>query len=169
MNVTEAIRARRSIRKYRDGDIPQEHLDLILEAAMTAPSARNTRPYEFAVVKSGDMRAKIAAISPNFGMIKQASVAIVVCGRPDLAVGTAHEFWVQDCSASTENILLQAKELGYGTCWCGTYPVQERAEAVKELLALQAPAVPFAVIALGVPDEDPPARGFYDKSRVKYY
>ena len=169
MNVTEAIRARRSVRKYRDGEIPQEHLDLILEAAMLAPSARNTRPYEFAVVKSKNMREKLAAISPNFRMLAQAAVTIVVCGRLDLAGGTAHDFWIQDCSASVQNILLQAKELGYGTCWCGTYPVPERTEAVKELLGLKNPAVPFAVIALGVPDENPPAKGFYDKTRVKYY
>ena len=169
MNVTEAIRARRSVRKYKDEEIPQEHLDLILEAAMMGPSAKNTRPYEFAVVRSRDMREKLAAISPNFRMLAQAAITIVVCGRPDLAGGTAHEFWIQDCSASVQNILLQAKELGYGTCWCGTYPVPERTEAVKQVLGLQEPTVPFAVIALGVPDEEPPAKGFYDKSRVKYY
>lgn len=169
MNVTEAIRARRSIRKYKKAEIPQEHLDVILEAAMMAPSAKNTRPYEFAVVKSDDMRAKLAAISPNFHMLANAGAVIVVCGRLDLAGGTAHEFWVQDCSAATENILLQAKELGYGTCWCGTYPVPERTQAVSSLLGMEEPAVPFSVIALGVPDEDPPAKGFYDKTRVKYY
>ena len=169
MNVTEAIRARRSVRKYKDEEIPQEHLDLILEAAMMGPSAKNTRPYEFAVVRSRDMREKLAAISPNFRMLAQAAITIVVCGRPDLAGGTAHEFWIQDCSASVQNILLQAKELGYGTCWCGTYPVPERTEAVKQVLGLQEPTVPFAVIALGVPDEEPPAKGFYDKTRVKYY
>lgn len=170
MNVTEAIRARRSIRKFTGAEIPQEHLDIILEAAMMCPSARNMRPYEFAVIKSNEIKDAIANISPNFKMILNASCAIAVCGRPDLEEGLGHEFWQQDCSAATENILLQALELGYGTCWCGTYPVPERVEGVRAALGItDENCIPFALIALGVPAENPAPRGFYDKTRVKYY
>ena len=169
MNVTEAIRARRSIRKYKKAEIPQEDIDKILEAAMMCPSARNMRPYAFVVVKSEEKRREIAAISPNFHMVSAAAAAIVVCGRLDIAAGLGHDFWLQDCSAATENILLQALELGYGTCWCGTYPVKERVDGVKKVLGLDsADVVPFSVIAIGVADENPPAKGFYDKSRVIY-
>lgn len=170
MNVTEAIRARRSIRKYKTAEIPQEDIDKILEAAMMGPSARNMRPYAFLVVKSEQKRRKIAEICPNFRMVSAASAAIIVCGRLDIAAGLGHDFWQQDCSAATENILLQALELGYGTCWCGTYPVKERVEGVKKALGINNDDIlPFSVIALGVADENPPAKGFYDKTRVMYF
>lgn len=170
MNVTEAIRARRSIRKFTGAEIPQEHLDAILEAAMLGPSARNMRPYEFAVVKSKEKRAEIAEISPNFKMLADAACAVIVMGRPDLEEGLGHEFWQQDCSAATENILLQALELGYGTCWCGVYPVPSRMEGIRAALNIEdKKCVPFTLIAMGVPAEHPAPRGHYDKSRVKYY
>ena len=166
MEVYKAIRERRSIRKFKEGEVAPEDLEKVLEAAMMAPSARNMRPYEFYVVKNGAKRAEIAAISPNFRMVKDAAAAIVVCGRLDIAAPLGYDFWVQDCAAATENILLQAKELGYGTCWCGTYPVEERVEKVSAALEAAKDTVPFAVIAIGVPDEKPAAKGFYDKTRV---
>lgn len=169
MNVTEAIRARRSIRKFTGAEIPQEHLDAILEAAMLGPSARNMRPYEFAVVKSKEKRAEIAEISPNFKMLADAACAVIVMGRPDLEEGLGHEFWQQDCSAATENILLQALELGYGTCWCGVYPIAERVAAIRRILGTGENSVPVSLIPMGVPAEHPAPRGHYDKSRVKYY
>ncbi|HIQ65691.1 MAG TPA: nitroreductase family protein [Candidatus Coproplasma stercoravium] len=170
MTVTEAIRARRSIRRYKDGEISDEHLKLILEAAMCCPSARNMRPYEFKVVKSAEKRRELSALSANFKMLATAACTVIVCGRPDLEEGMGHEFWQQDCSAATENILLQATELGYGSCWCGTYPVPERMAGVKRVLGItDENCVPFSLIALGIADEAPAARGFYDESRVKYY
>ena len=105
MTVTEAIRARRSIRRYKDGEISDEHLKLILEAAMCCPSARNMRPYEFKVVKSAEKRRELSALSANFKMLATAACTGIVCGRPDLEEGMGHEFWQQDCSAATENIL----------------------------------------------------------------
>lgn len=166
MNVTEAIRSRRSIRKYQKGAvIPQEHLDLMLEAAMMAPSARNLRPWEFIVVENQEVKEKFLEIQPYTQMMKSASLAIVVCGRPDLQEGCS-AYWPQDCGAAIENILLQAEELGYGTCWCGLYPAPGRAEAFQSLL--DTTAVPVAAIAVGVPEESPKARGFYDESKVRY-
>ena len=155
MNVTEAIRARRSIRKFTGAEIPQEHLDAILEAAMLGPSARNMRPYEFAVVKDRALLKELSEACPRWYMAEGAACVIIVFARPDLEEGLGHEFWQQDCSAATENILLQALELGYGTCWCGVYPIAGRVAAIRRIL--------------GVPAEHPAPRGHYDKSRVKYY
>lgn len=166
MNVTEAIRKRRSIRKYQEGvDIPQEDLDQILEAAMMAPSARNTRPWEFVVVENREVLNKFPDIQPYTRMTHTASLAIVVCGRPDLQQD-GNIFWPQDCGAAIENMLLQALELGYGTCWCGLYPAEERVRGFQALLDVE--SIPMAAVAVGVPAEEPQARGFYDKSRVKY-
>ena len=137
MNVTEAIRKRRSVRKYQEGaNIPQEDLDQILEAAMMAPSARNTRPWEFVVVENREVLNKFPDIQPYTRMMHTASLAIVVCGRPDLQQD-GNIFWPQDCGAAIENMLLQALELGYGTCWCGLYPAEERVRGFQELLDVE--------------------------------
>lgn len=167
MNTAETIRARRSIRKYKKGaDVPKEHVRLMLEAAMTAPSACNTRPWEFVVVETDTVKERIMAIHSHTQMLKTASLAIVVCGRPDLQESICPGFWPQDCGAAIQNLLLQAKELGYGTCWCGCYPIMERTAQLKELLDVT--SLPLAVIAIGEPDEDPAARGFYEEAKVKY-
>lgn len=167
MNVSEAIRSRRSIRKYRtETAVSREDIEKILEAGMMGPSACNTRPWEFVVVESREIKEKIMEIQPYTQMLKTAPIAIVICGRPDLQEGRCSEFWPQDCGASIENMLLQAKELGYGTCWCGIYPVEERVASMQALLSVS--SKPLAVIAVGEADETPKARGFFDASRVKY-
>lgn len=167
MNTLETIQSRRSIRKYKIGvKIPREHISRLLEAAMMAPSACNTRPWEFVVVESQELKEQIMKAMPFTQMLATASAAIIVCGRPDLQEGICPGFWPQDCGAAAQNILLAAKELGYGTCWCGCYPLANRVEAMQKVL--QVTSVPLAVIALGEADENPAARGFLDESRVKY-
>ena len=167
MNCSDAIRGRRSIRKYKEGlVIPDEDMHTILEAAMMAPSARNTRPWEFFVVTNREILEKFTEAHPYTTMLRTASAAIVVCGRPDLQEGVCAGYWPQDCGAAIENLLLQAKALGYGTCWCGCYPVMKRSEALQKILDVT--SIPLAVIAVGKADEVPKARGFYDASRVKW-
>lgn len=167
MNTSDAIRSRRSIRKYKKGSvIPKEHIRLLLEAAMMAPSACNTRPWEFVVVESEEIQEKITAIHPHTQMLKTASLAIVVCGRPDLQESICPGFWPQDCGAAIQNLLLQARELGYGTCWCGCYPVMDRVKQLQALLSVS--SMPLAVIAVGEADEEPAARGFYEEGKVTY-
>ena len=165
MQLSEAIQNRRSIRKFKTGiKIPREHIEKMLEAAMMAPSAVNSRPLEFAVAESEELKESLMRVHPSCPMLKTASAAIVVIGRPDLQPGRS--FWPQDCGAAIENLLLQALDLGYGTCWCGCYPVADRAEGVKKVIGTE--GVPVAIVAVGVPDEAPAARGFYDPSRVKF-
>ncbi len=168
MNTTQAIRARRSVRKYKPGAvIPQEHIDLMLEAAMHAPSARNSRPWSFIVVESAAARRKITEGTNGNWFLNDAALAVVVCGDHDaMPDGPAEGFWQQGCAAATQNLLLQATELGYGTCWCGVYP-GNRTPVVTEVLGIR-DAVPLAMIAVGVPDESPAAKGFFDKTRVRY-
>lgn len=167
MNTLETIRSRRSIRKYKPGvEIPKEDLKQILEAAMMAPSACNTRPWEFVVIENREILNRLMEVHPYVSMLKTASLAIVVCAKPELQYGICLEYFPEDCGAAAQNILLAAAELGYGTCWCGVYPNKEREEAVRDLIGVD--STPFAVIALGVADEAPAARGFYDESRVKW-
>ena len=167
MNTLEAIKSRRSIRKYKaDAAVPREIILQLLEAAMMAPSACNTRPWEFVVVESREVKERIRKAMPYTQMLQTAPVAIVVCGKPEVQKQVCPGFWPQDCGAAVENILLAAKELGYGTCWCGCYPLEKRVEDMKQILDVS--SVPFAVVAIGEADESPDARGFLDESKVKY-
>ncbi|MDR1787397.1 MAG: nitroreductase family protein [Treponema sp.] len=160
MTFTEALRARRSIRSYRAGDLTQAQIDALLEAAMLAPSANNSRPWDFIVVRSRETLDKIADLHPYAKMLKEAPLAIVICIRE------LSPFSPQDCGAAAENLLLAAADLGLGACWCGVYPRPELIAALQKTLGTE--AIPFNVIAVGYPNESPKQRGLYDASRVTW-
>ena len=167
MDCTQTIRARRSIRKFKPGEpVARGDIEKMLEAAMMAPSACNIRPWEFFVVENPDTKARLRAVHPYAPMLETASLAIVVCALPEAQQGRVSGFWALDCGAAVENLLLQAAALGYGACWCGCWPLEDRAQAVREVVGAQ--SVPVGLIAVGVPDEDPPARGFYEPGKVTW-
>lgn len=135
MFLEAGLLTRRSVRQFeKDREIPQSDIDDILKIAMYAPSARNTQPWEFVVVKDKKMRDKIAEVHPYAKFLKDASLAIVVCG--DTNQETAPGYWVVDTSIATENLLLACHGRGLGACWCGVYPNEERMNDLKELLKL---------------------------------
>ena len=166
MHFFDVLKNRRSIRQYTDEDIPTTNVELILEAAMLAPSACNTRPWEFYVISSEEVRYQLADVLPYAQHLKQAPLGIVVCGCPDKQKGKCSGFWPQDCGAAIQNMLLEAVNLGYGACWCGIYPNEELTGKVTELLQID--SVPVALVTLGVPNEEPNRRGFYDATAVHY-
>jgi len=170
--VNEIIKKRKSIRKYDpSGIVSDEQIKTMLEAAMLAPSAVNSRPWEFIVVRD---RAKLDAITEYHTytqMLKTAPIAIVVVANPKALHGNKvadMEFWQQDCGAAVQNILLQATDMNLGTCWCGLYPSQTIVDATSKLFDIPANRVPFAVIAVGVPNEPFGSRGYYDESKVRW-
>ena len=166
MNITEAILKRRSVRKYKKGhDIPETDIKTILNAAMHAPSACNSRPWEFVVIKSEEAKQKALKIHPYAKHLEDASLAILVCARPDLQQGIAQDYFPQDCGAAIENILLQSLELDYGSCWCGIYPKEDKVELFKKEFNLA--SLPLALVVIGVADDTPAEKGFYDEERVK--
>lgn len=131
---------------------------------MMAPNACNCRPWEFIVVREEELLSGIMQIHYYTRMLKTASLAIVVCGKPEAQDGVCVPYWPQDCGAAIQNLLLAAEELGCGTCWCGCYPDKERVEGLQKLLHVT--GVPMAVVAIGKADEKPVARGFYDEKQV---
>jgi nitroreductase len=166
-SVNPIIEARRSIRKYKaDAPVTREQLNRLVHAAMLAPSARNTRPWEFIAITRREILDEIARIHPYTQMCRTATAAIIVVAVP--ADGMPEGYFPQDCGAATQNILLEAVSMGLGTCWCGVYPRPERMDSLAKLLDIKEPKVPFNVIAVGVPDEAPPARGFFDESRITF-
>ena len=165
--MIKAIETRRSIRKYHaDKPVTKEQLKQLLEAAMLAPSARNTRPWEFIAVTCRKTLDEIVSIHPYAQMCKTATAAIVVVGVPQ--EDGLQGYFAQDCGAATQNILLEAVDMGLGTCWCGVFPREERIGPFSELFKIEAPKVPFCVIAVGVPDESPDKRGYYEEAKAQY-
>ncbi|MCL2487286.1 MAG: nitroreductase family protein [Oscillospiraceae bacterium] len=165
--MTDIIQNRRSIRRFQpDKPVTREQLDQLLTAAMLAPSACNSRPWEFIAVTDRALLDKIAAIHPNAKMCATATAAIIVVALPQQ--GRPEGYFPQDCGAATQNILLQAAALGLGTCWCGVYPRTDRMASIAELFSITAPKIPFCVIAVGLPDEAPERRGFFETGKVTY-
>ncbi len=166
-DVINTILARRSIRKYKDVPVPREILETLIKAAMAAPTAMNAQPWEFVVITEPktleDLRANLM-----FAKMK-APAAICVLGSERLMLGKAGiKFWVQDCSAATENILLAATSLGLGSVWVGIHPVVLFERTVKHTLNLPAGVTPLNLIYVGYPDEVKEPRTQYDEKRVHW-
>lgn len=165
MELREVILKRRSIRKFTEEIIPEELVQELLTAAMAAPSACNKQPWEFYVIRDEKTRKKLRGVSLFTRM--NATLMIVVAGNRKRAVSKKeNDFWIQDCAAATENILLTATDLGLGACWCGLYPMEGPVEKTRSILSLPEEIIPMALIQLGYPDQAPAARTQYDEKKV---
>ncbi len=161
-----AILRRRSIRKYTQDAISDDSIQKLLEAGMSAPSAGNQRPWHFVVIKEKETLVQLADASPYSKMTKDAPLAILVCG--DLDREQRKGYWVQDCSAATENILIEVADNNLGAVWLGIYPREERVAYIRALLNIPEHVVPFALIPVGYPAETKETASRYDESRVHY-
>ena len=164
MDTLEAIRTRRSIREYQDKPIPEELVTQLLAAAMAAPSARNQQPWEFVTITDQQILGKIPAINPYAQMAVVAPLAILVCGN--LKIETSPGYWVVDCSAATQNLLLCAHALGLGAVWTGTYPNEDRMDGYTELLDLPEYVIPHSMVFIGYPIEQPPTQDRFKPERI---
>ena len=141
----------------------------MLRAGMAAPTAVNRQPWHFVVINSKEKLAELAGNGPRGGMLKKAALAIVVCGNMDKALqGPAQGFWVQDCSAATENILLAANALGLGAVWTGPYPDENRSAEVAKVLKLPQAFIPLCTIVIGHPAEQPQPKDKWKPENVSY-
>jgi len=164
MEAYEAILTRRSIRAYTDQAVAEELTHKLLVAAMSAPSAGNGQPWQFVVTTARDALDALADFLPFGKMLKQAPLAITVCGD---AKGSAREgYWVQDCSAATENILLAAHALGLGGVWLGVYPREDRVAGVRTILGIPERITPLCVLSIGYPREPGGPVDRYNAERV---
>ncbi|MFH1010531.1 MAG: nitroreductase family protein [bacterium] len=166
METIEAIYTRRSIRKYASEPISEEMIHELLTAAMYAPSAGNQQPWHFVVITERRLLDAIPSFHPHAKMLKQAPVAILVCGDPTLEKYKGR--WMLDCSAATQNILLAAHARGLGTVWVGIYPERERIENMQRLLNLPPHIIPLALIPIGYPAEHVPQPERFHISKIHY-
>lgn len=163
MNV---ILKRKSIRKYKDIEVSNEIVEELLRSAMAAPSAGNQQPWEFIVLRDKEIMKKITEFHPYSKMLLNTDTAIVVCG--DESKEKFKGYWVQDCSAACENILLTAEDKGLGAVWLGVYPLEDRISPLKELLNLPESVIPLSIIPVGYPDEQRQPEDRYNTARIHY-
>ncbi len=159
-DVIDAIRERRSVRRYQARPVPDATLGRLLESAVLAPSAGNVQAWHFYVVKDDERRQAVAAAAHNQLFVAQAPVVLVVCADvPRMAQrygarGTGL-YLFQDTAAAVQNILLAATAFGLATCWVGSFDEQ----AVTEALGADAGRLrPMAIIPVGYPAEEPSPR-----------
>lgn len=160
---------RTSIRAYQDKAVESDKIETLLRAGMAAPTAMNKQPWHFIVVTDKNTLKAIAEATPNAGMAAQAPLAIVVCGDMSKAAQDANkDFWIQDVSAVSENILLAAHALGLGAVWTGTWPRMERCAKIQKLLKTPDHIVPFSTMVIGYPAENPTPKDKFKTENISY-
>jgi len=159
----ETLYARRSIRRYTGERVSDAQEEELLKAAMAAPSASDAKPWHFVVVRERRTLDAIASAHPYAEMLREATLCIAVCGDP----AANGEYWIQDCAAATQNILLAATAQGLGSCWLGMHPRAERKATVRAILGIPESMEILSLVALGCPAESKPPRSQYDPARVR--
>lgn len=164
----ENIMTRTSIRQYKNQPVEQEKIDVMLKAAMAAPSAVNLQPWHFIVITDKKTIDLLSGKQPT-----NAPLLIAMCGDTDKTTmpdgkGKLPDFWVQDVSAATQNLLLAAHALGLGAVWTGVYPVMERTAEVANVLNCPSNIVPVAVVRIGYPDESPEPKNKFKEENISY-
>jgi nitroreductase len=152
MDAITCIHTRRSIRKFEKRAVSDELIKQVLEAGMMAPSAGNQQPWQFLVITEPALLAQIPKVHPYAAMAPESAVSILVCG--DLRLEKHRGFWVQDCSAAVQNMLLAAHALGLAGVWTGVYPNEERVSGFRELFKLPDHVVPLALLPFGYPAQE---------------
>ena len=166
--VLNNIATRASVRQFTNQPISQATLDTIVRAGMAAPSAVNKQPWAFVVITERGVLDSLQRVHPHANL-KTATAAVVVCGDMEKALeGAAREYWVQDCSAATENILLAAHALGIGAVWCGVHPDPKRVGEVSRALGLPTSVVPLNIITMGYPAAQPQPKDKWKPGNVHY-
>jgi nitroreductase len=164
MSAMDAIFSRRSIRKFTPEPVSDETVDELLKAAMAAPSAGDERPWHFILIRDRDTLERIPTLHEYAAMCPEAALVIAVCA--DLEAERNPGYWVQDCSAATQNILIAAQALGLGAVWLGVHPVKAREDNMRGLLGLPANAMTLGLVAIGHSAETKPPSQRFDRARI---
>jgi nitroreductase len=169
MELSESIKGRRSIRAFKKQDVPEETVELLIDAARWAPSAGNIQPWAFVIARNPAVKRKLAQAALNQAFVEEAPVVIVVCADEERAsMGYGHRgrtlYCIQDTAAATQNIHLTAYSLGLGTCWVGAFNEDEARKAVNAPEGVR----PVAIVPVGYPDEVPSRRSRRPLSQIMH-
>ena len=166
--VLENIHSRKSVRQYTSEPVSENDIQTLLKAAMAAPTAVNYQPWRFVVVTERENLDAMAEILPYAKMLKQAPLAIVVCGETTWMGGAENPYWQQDCAAATQNILLAAEALGLGAVWTGVYPNEQLYPKLHDYLGLPETVQPFCAIPVGYPAGDDKPKDKWKPENIHY-
>ena len=164
MDTLKAISTRRSIRKYTTEAISDEILNTLLRAGMDAPSALDEQPWHFLAIRNRETLKKIPEFHSHCDLVKEAPACIILCC--DKKLEKLPGFWVQDCSACAQTILLAAHAQGLGAVWIGVHPSQRDVDGIRRMFDLSENIIPFCMIAIGYPDEPYPEKSNFREDRI---
>ena len=166
MDALQCIMTRRAVRAYTKGEVSDEQIKVMLEAAMMAPSAGNSQTWRFIVIRDRDTLKNIIKIHPHATMLNDCAAAIVVCA--DTTKERYPGYWVQDCSAAMQNLMLAAHAQGLGSVWLGVWTVQDRVDGLIDLFKLPDGVLPLSIASIGVPAGTPAQPQRWDESKVHW-
>lgn len=168
MDLTEAIKTRRSVRAFKKEDVPAPVIEKILECGNLAPSAGNLQPRDFVVVRDPKTKKRLAEAAFDQEFVTEAPVVIVVCANTDRSepYGKRGEtlYCIQDATAAIQNMLLAVHAEGLGACWVGAFDESQ----ASRILELPSSVRPIALIPVGRANESPPDRGRIPISRLTH-
>jgi len=168
-DAIETIMTRTSVRSFTDRAVSTDTIEMLLRAGMAAPTAVNLQPWHFVAITDRAKLDELAGTTRQSKMLQEATLAIVVCGDMNKAMeGPGQAYWVQDCSAATENILLAAHALGLGAVWTGVYPIEERVATISQVVHLPENLIPLCTIVMGYPAEQPQPKDKWKPENVTY-
>lgn len=166
MDFNDVIFSRRSIRKFIDKDVEEEKIKLLLRYATSSPSAMNKRPLKYIVIQNKDILNKLSTLP--FSSIKSNLMIAIVADLKKAINPDMNGFWIQDASASCGNILLGARNLGLGSLWIGTYPVEAKYKLAQEILNLKSDEIPVILIHIGYTDLEFNNKDYFAEDLVRY-
>lgn len=169
--VINNIMTRASVRGFIEKPVEQDKIDLMLRAAMAAPTDKNKQPWHFVVLNTPETISSYYGDNPRAERMKKTPLVIVVCADTTrMQQGEVRDIWVQDLSASTENLLLAAHALDLGAVWTTIYPLEKRVQDVQQRLNLPGRLIPMCAIRIGYPNPERPAqpKDKWDEQKVTY-
>jgi nitroreductase len=166
MDALHALHTRRSVRKFTDEPVEESTLEEIIAAGMMAPSAGNEQPWHFVVLRDARVLKAISKDHLYASVVEKVPVAILVCG--DLSMDRYEGFWVEDCAAATQNMLLATHALGLGSIWVGLYPRSQRLLDIRAIIPLPEHIIPFSIVPIGHPAEEKAMEIRFDQTRIHY-
>lgn len=166
--VIQNIMTRVSVREYTSQAPSDQQIETLLRAGFAAPSAGNRQPWRIVVVKDQAVKDKLTEGHSAAQPAKRAPVVFVICGEPAASIPGINDYWIQDCSAVSENMLLAAHGMGLGGVWIGVYPVPENVARVSSVMGLPEGTLPLGMLAIGYPAENPAPKNKWKPANIHY-
>ncbi|TWU38300.1 nitroreductase family protein [Novipirellula artificiosorum] len=163
MEAIQALMTRRSIRSWKNEPVTEQQRKTIMEAAMNAPSAADARPWHFVTIDKPEVTKQFTQMGGT-EMLEESTFMVMVCGDESKEIYPG--FWPQDCSCAAQNMQLAAHAIGIGCVWIAIYPLDDRVETCRKVLGIPQSITPFALLAMGVPNEVLTPEYRYDEERL---